>query len=133
MNNPLIVLMRHASSVKNIQNRHGGTGSELIVNSKIEIASAINVFKQEGVAFKKVICAPRLQCIKTAEFLASAFKIESAIDYRMKPISLGIIDGLSDEEVREKYPDIACQMHLWRSGKCEINKVIIPNILHFAL
>lgn len=129
----VIVLLRHEKAIKNEQDRHGGLGSELAEDSPIEIEPIAKRLSDIGIRFEKVLYSPRKQCEQTAIRLGDimGMPFEEAND--LVPIHLGIIDGLSNEEVRGLYPDIANRLKTWRSGNIEINQLEIPGMDNSAI
>ena len=124
-----IVLLRHARAVKNEQNRHGGEGSELIKGATTKIQVVSNQLLQKfSTKFNSILYSTRTQCKQTAEILNKYLDIEISELQGLDPICLGIVDGMSDDEVTNKYPEIGIQLAKWRNGEIEINQLKIPQM-----
>ena len=127
-NTQTIVLLRHAKAKKNEQNRHGGKGSELVDNAISEIQKVSSQLLSFSSKFDKILYSPRTQCEQTAKMLSQQLNVNAVELQELEPISLGIVDGLSDEEVANKYPEISDQLIRWRNGEFEINQLNIPQM-----
>lgn len=125
------MLLRHAKARKNIENRHGGSGSELIDEGLRQIEVLSSLISNNYVDFKSILYSDKPQCIQTAEELGKKLKIKSLLIESLQPIYLGILDGLSEEEAFKKFPESANLMTLWRSGKIEINELVIPKMTDY--
>ncbi|GHV23058.1 hypothetical protein AGMMS49959_15070 [Planctomycetales bacterium] len=123
-----IVLLRHARSNKNDQNRHGGKGSTLVDGATIEIESVVDQLSQIPTEFELILYSPRIQCEQTANVLGKLLKIPVIKSQELDPIYLGVIDGMSDVEVTNTYPEISMQLEKWRNGEIEINQLKIPKM-----
>jgi broad specificity phosphatase PhoE len=123
-----IVLLRHAKAIKNEQNRHGGCGTDLVENAINEIIMVGNQFLRFNAKFERILYSPRKQCEQTAKILGRHLNVNSIELQELEPINLGIVDGLSEQEVKSRYPEIDIQLGKWRSGEIEINQLIIPQM-----
>lgn len=124
----MIALLRHAKAQKNLENRHGGHGSPLLPQGYQELDGLVGDFTSKGISFDKIICTSKLQCDQTASYLSKVLNIPYEVSHNLVPIKLGLIDGLSNEEVVYHYPDIARKMQEWRNGECEICELNIPGM-----
>jgi len=122
-----IVLIRHAEAIKNLQNQHGGEGTKLTIKGREQ---SISFAKEIGkkYSFERVLYAAKPQCLETAEIIAHILNIPKVDSTVFNPISLGVLDGLSDSEVAEAYPSLNLKMQKWREGSIEICDLIIPNM-----
>jgi len=123
-----IILIRHGKSIKNEQDRHGGRGSELVVSSYDEIELAAKALSQFDFNVNEILFTPRKQCEETAVILGNLLNLKIEIVSELAPIHLGIIDGLSNEEVKNLYPNVVESMKKWRNGEIEINELKIPGM-----
>jgi broad specificity phosphatase PhoE len=124
----IIVLLRHAKAIKNEQKRHGGKGSELVESAKREIQEVSSQLLLLSSKFDKILYSPRTQCEQTAKYLSELLNVNAVELQELEPISLGIVDGLSDEEVANEYPEVSDQLTRWRNGEIEINQLKIPQM-----
>ncbi len=121
-----IILMRHAQAEKNQDIRYGGSGSPLLIEAYPSLDRVIQLLKSFGI--KKIISAPRLQCEQTAEYVASILAVEYYVDPLITPIYLGVIDGLSEQEISNNYPKVATIFKSWQNGEIDISNLKIPGI-----
>lgn len=124
----IVLLVRHGSSEKNVESRHGGKGAPLVPAAETRIITLGLEIQAWETKFHKAIAAPRLQCEETAGLLATVLGIEMEIDQRLEPIYLGVIDGLSNGEVERMHPAIARHMSRWRAAQIEVHEVEIPGM-----
>jgi len=127
-NTQTIVLLRHAKAKKNEENRHGGKGSELSDSAIREIQDVSSQLLSLSSKFDKILYSPRTQCEQTAKILSEQLNVNAVELQELEPISLGVVDGLSDEEVASDYPKICDQLTRWRNGEIEINQLKIPEM-----
>lgn len=125
--NQTIILMRHAMAQKNVENIHGGTGSPLLINSKQEICSALKQFPSFSNLQYDLFVSPTRQAVETANIIADNKSLNPIICEMLKPLNIGVLSGLSNEEAYIKYPESAELMDLWRKRKIEIGKLVIPD------
>lgn len=123
-----IILVRHSQAHKNINKEHGGNGSGLTLQGINDTVLLSKELIAQGFELKEIIYSSKPQCEETANILSEYLQIPKRKDIILKPISLGIIDGLSDKDVEKKYPEISKNITSWRNGDIEINKLIIPNM-----
>ena len=57
-------------------------------------------------SIKSIYVSEYIRTEETARPLARKLKIVPIADYRLNEIDIGIIDRVSDDEMREKYPDV---------------------------
>jgi len=125
----IIVLFRHARAVKNEQNRHGGGGSELVKDANTEIQAASDqLLHQFSIGFDYILYSARIQCEQTAKKLGDFLNIDAIELQGLEPIYLGIVDGMSDDEMASSYPEIYIQLKNWRNQEIEINQLNIPEM-----
>jgi broad specificity phosphatase PhoE len=125
-----IFFIRHAESLKSVQNRHGGRGLPVTKQGEFDIAEIIFFLEnEENVRFDKALlfCSDRIQVVETAKIIESLKQISFQIENAIRNISLGVLDGLSDEEALLKYPSEAINLAKWRKGLINIDDFTIPN------
>ena len=98
--------VRHADKAKgdyfNPQLRHD---DQPISEFGRKQASKIKKYFQKH-AIKSIYISEYIRTEQTARPLARMFEIAPIVDHRLNEIDIGIIDGLSDDEIREKYPEV---------------------------
>jgi len=57
-------------------------------------------------SIKSIYISEYIRTEQTARPLAIKLKISPIVDYRLNEIDIGLIDRLSDDEIREKYPEV---------------------------
>ncbi|MBR9702268.1 histidine phosphatase family protein [Candidatus Pacearchaeota archaeon] len=124
-----IFFIRHAESIKSVEDRHGGGGHPLTLQGKEDVLDLIdwliNVEKIE-IESCMLFCSNLTQVKETGAIISSKLNIPISIDDRLKNIYLGILDGLSTKEAETKYPNVANRLTLWREQKLSIEEVNIP-------
>lgn len=123
-----IALLRHAKAIKNVEGRHGGPGSDLLPESEVEIDHLVSHFARSGIEFQLIMASPRVHCEQTAQLMAKKLGLPHETWEELSPISLGILDGLTKEELHNQYPEIAVRMDKWRSRLIEIHELSIPGM-----
>jgi len=124
-----LLFIRHAESFKSIEDRHGGLGLPLTEQGRIDVIELVSFLKHsESFDFDNSLffCSDLTQVIETAKIIEEETHVLFNIVADLKNISLGILDGLSTEEAKRKYPDVAENLEKWRNGKIKINDFIIP-------
>lgn len=121
-----VVLVRHGTALKNKLGQHGGPGTALTPAGEEEVSKIGSTIKSWGLHFEQLIFAPRVQCEQSAAILASQLGVFTVADAGLCPLNLGIIDGLSDEQITVAFPEIAKQMAAWRAGEIEVWELILP-------
>jgi len=130
-----IVLIRHAHSEKNAEDRHGGEGRNLTQRGKRELDMLIEYLQSElSVSPSVIYYTPLTQTQLTAQFLCRALHTKCLTDERLRALNLGVLAGLSKEEAARKYPMAAERLEKWRQGSLKIENLDIPeaeNHFHF--
>lgn len=131
-----IVLVRHAQSVKNIKDIHGGKGETLTEFGKKQASNLADKLLKMGVNCNNaVITAPtNIQTKETERIISEKLGLSEYILSDFRPLYLGIVHGLSNEEVADKYPEIFELLFHWRNKELEICDLLIPqmeNIFEF--
>lgn len=125
----MIILMRHGESQKNLRLKHGGFGAELtakgcnevldntLLLKKLKLDRLPNVFYYKGVT----------QIDETVRILSNVLTCNIIITNEIKPISLGVLDDLSENDARNKFPTVFERLHKWRKGLIDIKAVRITD------
>lgn len=123
-----IMLVRHAEAFKNTEKRHGGHGSGLTpkgIKGALKLSKNISL---QNWQFRYVMYCSRQQCEESAKIISDKLSIPMRKNQILRPISLGVVDGLSEDEVLRDYPQVHSALEDWRNGDIEINRLDIPNM-----
>lgn len=95
-----IIFVRHGKTLLNEKNAYVGIiDTEISSKGKKEIENLSKLL--QGIQFDKVFSSPLKRTIQTTEIITGDNYV---IDYRLKEMNFGIFEGLSYNEICEKYP-----------------------------
>ena len=104
MNNIVLILIRHGETLWNTQLRmQGSLDSDLTPKGELQI-NALGEWIQD-VPFDYLYCSDTLRARKTAEAISKFTGHTLNFDKRLREKNLGIFEGLTSEEARERYPE----------------------------
>lgn len=128
--NTKVYLIRHAQSVKNIKDIHGGIGERLTDCGIMQANNLADKLLAQGINYaNSVLFYPQnLQVVETASILKEKIGLQQIEIEEFKPVYLGVISGLSNIEVEEKYPECFQLLCRWRNKEIEICDVDIPGM-----
>lgn len=106
-----ITLIRHAKTKDNAEKRFSGKMESEVLLTQEEIRKIL-LPKISLSDMGRIYSSPS----KRAIFTAQAFSDEIAIDDQMREIDFGLFDGMTLEEIYEKYPE---EFDIWASSKHE--------------
>ena len=123
------VFVRHGESVKNINNITGGEGKKLTIKG-IAQANEISeiLYKKYSSENVLVITSNVIQAIETAEIISKKFGTSFQITDRLKAADLGVVGGLSVEEIQKNYPYEYNKIDLWHRGIIEASDLDIKGM-----
>ncbi len=127
--NSKVILLRHAESIKNVKKIHGGLGEALTDNGVQQarnIASRIETITRPG--HLKIYTSTSNHTRYTAEIIAENLKIKVEPPFGFRPLHLGIADGVSEDELMLKNPEVHMLFQQWRSRKIDIKKLKVPEM-----
>lgn len=127
--NRKIILIRHAESQKNIKHIHGGNGEAITPKGDLQAQEIAELLKSKlDLCRLKIYASTSFHTRETARMIASSMKlnVEQPIDF--KPLNLGVADGLSEQELSQKYPDVQQLFVQWRKRLIDIKKLVVPNM-----
>ncbi len=128
-----IILLRHAHSEKNAEDRHGGEGRDLTPSGYNELARLTLYLKSRvQICNIRIFYTPITQAEISAKYLGKQFKAVCDSDQRIRPLNLGVLSGLSREEAAKLFPEPAKSLEEWRKGLLRFDQLIIPNAEHFS-
>ena len=104
MNNTLLILIRHGETLWNTQLRmQGSLDSDLTPKGESQIKSLVEWMKE--VPFDYLYCSDSGRARKTAEAINKYTGHTLNFDKRLREKNLGIFEGLTSEEARERYSE----------------------------
>ena len=104
MNNSVLILIRHGETLWNTQLRmQGSLDSDLTPKGESQIKSLGEWMKE--VPFDYLYCSDSGRARKTAEAISKYTGHKLNFDKRLREKNLGIFEGLTSEEARERYPE----------------------------
>lgn len=115
-----VYLIRHGETDWNAQNRWQGYTPTALNEAGFAQANALGEHFR-GVAIPRIISSDLPRAFQTASALGQVVGVEPVIDTRWREINVGILEGLTSEEVQAIYPE---EYRSWRHG--DINYAI-PN------
>lgn len=134
--NTKIILIRHAQSIKNLKDIHGGKGESLTALGKKQASDLADRLLKIGISYENaIIAAPQnIQTKETEEIISEKLNLRRYNISDFRPLYLGVVHGLSNEVVADKYPQIFDLLSRWRNKELEICDLLIPqmeNIFEF--
>lgn len=128
-----IILLRHAHSEKNAEDRHGGEGRGLTSLGYDELTRLTLYLKRHvQICNPRIFYTPITQAEISARFLGEQFKTICDTDQRIRPLNLGVLSGLSREEAAKLFPEPAKRLEEWRRGDLRFDELEIPNAENFS-
>jgi len=104
MNNTVLILIRHGETLWNTQLRmQGSLDSDLTLKGESQV-KALGEWMKE-VPFDYLYCSDTGRARKTAKAIIKYTGHTLNIDKRLREKDLGIFEGLTSEEARERYPE----------------------------
>ena len=104
MNDTVLILIRHGETLWNTQLRmQGSLDSDLTPKGESQI-KALGEWMKE-VPFDYIYCSDTARAHKTAEAISKFTGHNLNLDKRLREKNLGVFEGLTSEEARERYPE----------------------------
>ena len=104
MDKTVLILIRHGETIWNTQLRmQGSLDSDLTPKGESQIKSLGEWMKE--VPFDYLYCSDSGRARKTAEAISKYTGHKLNFDKRLREKNLGIFEGLTSEEARERYPE----------------------------
>lgn len=128
--NTKIILIRHAQSIKNLKDIHGGKGERLTTLGKKQASDLADRLLKIGISCDNaIIAAPsNIQTKETEKIISNLLSLPRCDISDFRPLYLGVVHGLSNEVVTNKYPQISDLLFLWRNKELEIYDLKIPQM-----
>ena len=100
-----IILIRHGETEWNSQRRmQGHSNSDLSSVGQAQIQALGQ--RMKNVLFDLIYSSDSLRAIQTAEAITQFSGHELKIDLRLREKNLGVFEGLTSEEARERHPEV---------------------------
>lgn len=129
-----VIALRHAESIKNLEDIYGGNGKELTKKGWLQIET-LNEELQEKYdlinekLLKIYSSCNRVHVVATCQKIADYFGIKEILfDERYSPIKLGAFNGLSKEEQKQLYPEAVEALRKWNLGIGDINDFVVDDL-----
>ena len=104
MNDTILILIRHGETLWNTQLRmQGSLDSDLTPKGETQIMALGEWMKE--VPFDYLYCSDTPRAHKTAEAIRKFTGHNLNFDKRLREKNLGVFEGLTSEEARERYPE----------------------------
>ena len=104
MNDTVLILIRHGETLWNTQLRmQGSLDSDLTPKGESQI-KALGEWMKEF-PFDYLYCSDTPRAHKTAEAISTFTGHNLNLDKRLREKNLGVFEGLTSEEARERYPE----------------------------
>lgn len=121
-----LILVRHGTALKNLADKHGGEGTNLAAIGRNELALLATHFVERGLRPNVIYAAPVPQAYESASYLGASYDVRVTTTKLLRPLYLGVLDGLSNDEAESRHPAAASSMAAWRRGELEICNLHIP-------
>jgi len=117
-----ILLIRHPESTKNIFDKIGTLGSFQLSHKGIEQAYKVShiIAKYYSDYLNNVlfVSSPEVRCYDACKLISSTLN-KSCIQLKLEPINSGILNGLTKDEAKNKYPAIMEKEALYFDSKLD--------------
>ncbi len=100
-----IYVIRHGETDYNKQGRYAGS-SDIPINSEGIKQAAEAAEKLQNIKFDLIISSPLIRARETAEIISKSSGVKIITDNRIRERCVGVFEGLTREEAKEKYPEL---------------------------
>lgn len=124
-----LYFLRHAESLKSVEDRHGGPGMPLTPQGRLdadEVALFLSSVERLDPTATDFVCSSLVQVRETAQIIDRAIGATFRETSAIRNIGLGVLDGLTKEEGLRLHPECARQLEEWRNRQRAIDDVHIP-------
>jgi broad specificity phosphatase PhoE len=125
---PVILLLRHAEAVKNVEDRHGGGGTDLTSVGLSQCTTLALFVKSKCREPYAVVASGTPQIWQTAECIARNLGVVPERDERIRGLDLGVLAGLSRAEAARLWPEEAQMLDRWREGQLKITELRLKGV-----
>lgn len=112
-------LIRHGEATKNLLHIHGAGDQALTPNGMAQMrAVSARIARSTDTAGRPfVFHQPEGRAERSATVIAAELGLTAIVIEELRGVRMGVTHGLSDEEVRVRYPKIADALDAWRAGE----------------
>jgi broad specificity phosphatase PhoE len=121
------IFVRHAECKKNLVGITGGEGAGLTEHGAAQAALLASELAAQ-VSVPRIVACPTMQTIETAEIIEATLRCPLSVDERLTPAGMGVVGGLTAEEMKRRYPEYAHLLARWRNLEIEAHELKIPQI-----
>ena len=117
-----ILLVRHLESTKNLSLQFSAAESkesltECAKKEGLALGKNIAEFvKLTNLKVKNIYSADSKRALETAGFISKSLEVPIVVNPNLRSSSMGIMQGKSEDEVRQSYPLFIKQLKLWEVG-----------------
>ena len=101
----ILYVVRHGESVTNMQKKYGGSIDTPLTEKGLEQARELTE-KLAGMKFDIIVSSSLTRARQTAEIINEKLNLPLIFSDEFKERNLGVYEGLTQEEIIEKYPDL---------------------------
>lgn len=98
-------LIRHGEILSNVKKVYAGTSQESLTEKGEEQVRAL-AERLKGRGIRILYASPLRRAVQTADILAGYLRVPVIIEKELKEIVLGPLEGLSYEQIKERFPEI---------------------------
>lgn len=116
------IFVRHAESKKNVRNVTGGYGERLTEKGIEQAKKLSNILLSKNAIISStpnIICSEIIQARQTAEIISDKLNRPLIITNSLAPAGMGVISGLSSDEIISHYPEVLPQLEAWHKKEIE--------------
>lgn len=101
----ILYVIRHGESESNLQGKYGGHYNTPLTPKGLNQAEQLieNLF---GINFEIIISSSLIRARQTAEIIKEAYNLPLVLSDDFRERNLGVYEGLTKEEIIDKYPDL---------------------------
>lgn len=110
--------VRHGESEKNLTDITGGRGAQLTPRGQ-EQARHVALQLSQVIADVVVVACPTEQTVETGRIISETLGCAMTVDERLEGAGMGVLTGLRQSEVEERFPGYARQLRAWRARQIE--------------
>ena len=123
------LIIRHAEAEKTLKGIHGGSGTPLTTQGREDVLNIASYLRNQfsDISANTLICCSFVpQVLETANVISQLLDIPMLKFVELRNMDMGVLAGLSDDEAKQKFPDIMKRLELWRNGKLDEKRLNIP-------
>ena len=110
-----LIFVRHAESAANAAGRwQGHDDPELSPTGRLQAEKLADRFEEEGFRPTLVVTSPLKRAAQTTEILANNWTAPMHIWDDLKEHGVGVFTGLTDDEIKARYPEVASEFERTR-------------------